>query len=119
MFRDSLEVSSAGGGSAITHQFAPSEASLTSNTAAGTITDWNGSNPTPSDLVNITVTVHHPSGGAMTMTSATPAEGGVFSISGIPVGIHRVVATHSVLADSVVKFLTVTPGASAAGSGVT
>jgi len=107
-----VKISSAGGGQSITHQFAVSEASLISNTVSGTITDWNGSNPLPSDLSNITVTVYHPSGGSMTATSGAPSAGGVFSISGIPVGVRRVVARHSVLADSAVKLLTVTPGSS-------
>jgi len=111
-----VTISSSGGGQSITYQFAPSDASLISNTVTGTITDWNGSNPTTSDLSNITVTVHHPSGGSMTSASATPSAGGVFSISGIPIGIHRVVATHSVLADSSVKLVTVTPGGSASAS---
>lgn len=106
-----IKISSAGGGDAITYQFAPSEVSLTSNTISGTITDWNGANPIASDLSNIIVSVHYPSGGAMTSASANPSAGGVFSIPGIPIGIRRVVATHSVLADSCVKLVTVTPGA--------
>ncbi|MCK4546591.1 MAG: prepilin-type N-terminal cleavage/methylation domain-containing protein [Candidatus Eisenbacteria sp.] len=104
------KILSGGGGESITYQFANSEAELTSNTVFGTITDWNGSNPTVSDLSNITVTVRHPSGGSMTSTSATPSAGGVFSITGIPIGIRRVVVTHSALADSAVKYATVTPG---------
>ncbi len=107
-----VKISSGGGGQSITYQFAPSDASLTSNTVSGTVTDWNGANPIAGDLSNITVTVHHPSGGSMTTSSVTPSAGGVFSISGIPIGIHRIVATHSVLADSAVKLVTVTPGGS-------
>lgn len=106
-----VTISSSGGGSPITRQFAQNASDLTSNTANGTIYDGLGSSPGDSAL-SVIVTIYYPDGGGNTTSSSTnPSSAGTFSFSNsIPVGNHLVRAIYSATNDTTSRYISVTPG---------
>lgn len=109
-----VTISSDGGGSSITRQFAQNISDLTSNTANGTIYDGLGSSPGDSAL-SVIVTVYYPDGGGNTTSSSTnPSPAGTFSFSNsIPVGNHLIRAVYSATSDTTSRYISVTPGTDA------
>jgi prepilin-type N-terminal cleavage/methylation domain-containing protein len=101
-------ISSTGGGSPITKQFAKSTAALLTNTIKGIIRD-SGLAPPGDSASGVTITIHYPDGaGSLASSSVTPSRSGEFSFtSSIPIGIHPVEAVFGV--DTVAKFIAIYP----------
>ncbi|GAB4326668.1 MAG: hypothetical protein Kow0074_21510 [Candidatus Zixiibacteriota bacterium] len=113
-FTNGITISSTGGGSqTMTKSVANTSAELTSNTVQGTVTDAAG-NPPGDSSVAITVVITYPDGaGSTTTASTTPASGGGFSFSGIPIGIRSVEAIYRATDDTVTAFVSVLPATGA------
>ena len=109
-----VTISSSGGGSPITRQFAQNVSDLTSNTVNGTVYDGLGSSPGDSAL-SVIVTIYYPDGGGNTTSLSTnPSSASAFSFSNsIPVGNHLVRAVYSATNDTTSRYISVTPGADA------
>jgi prepilin-type N-terminal cleavage/methylation domain-containing protein len=106
-----ITISSTGGGSSITKQFANSSSSLTSNTIYGIVRDRNGCPPSDS-ASNVTITIYYPDGGGSTTgSSTTPARSGEFSYeNSIPMGLHLIRAVAAGVDDTTAKYVAVNPG---------
>ena len=105
-----VTISSTGGGSSITKQFANSASSLTSNTIYGIVRDRTGCPPSDS-ASSVTITVCYPDGGGSTTSSSTtPTRSGEFSYeNSIPVGLHPIRAVVSGVDDTTAKYIAVNP----------
>ena len=106
-----VTISSTGGGSSMTKQFANSISSLTSNSIYGIVRDKTGCSP--SDCAsNVTVTIYYPDGnGSTTSSSTTPARSGEFSYENfIPTGLHLIRAVVTGVEDTTAKYVAVNPG---------
>jgi prepilin-type N-terminal cleavage/methylation domain-containing protein len=106
-----VTISSTGGGSPMTKQFAGSISSLTSNSIYGIVRDKSGCPPSDS-ASNITITIYYPDGsGSMTSSSTMPARSGEFSIeNSIPIGLHLIRAVVTGVDDTTAKYVAVNPG---------
>jgi prepilin-type N-terminal cleavage/methylation domain-containing protein len=106
-----LTISSTGGGSSVTKQFANSNSSLISNTIYGIVRDQTGCPPWDS-ASNVTITIYYPDGGGSTTSSSTsPARSGEFSIeNSIPIGLHLIRAVVTGVDDTTAKYVAVNPG---------
>jgi prepilin-type N-terminal cleavage/methylation domain-containing protein len=104
-----VTISSNGGGSAITKQFANSSSDLTSNTVTGIVRDVDLSVPGDSSS-NVTITIFYPDGsGSTTSSSTTPNGSGEFTFSSsVPIGAHRLMAVNGT--DTISKYVAVYPG---------
>lgn len=113
-FSNGVTISSTGGGSqTMTTSVASASADLTSNTVQGTVTDAAG-NPPGDSSVAISVVITYPDGaGSTTTSSVSPASGGGFSFSGIPIGIRSVEAIYRATDDTVTAFVAVLPSTGA------
>lgn len=105
-----VTISSTGGGSSITKQFANSTSSLTSNTIYGIVRDQSGCPPSDS-ASTITITIYYPDGGGSTASSSTtPTRSGEFSYqNSIPVGLHLIRAVVTGVDDTTAKYIAVNP----------
>ncbi len=113
-FTSGITISSTGDGSqTMTKSVANAASDLTSNTVQGTITDAGG-NPPGDSSVAITISITYPDGAGSTTTSSTsPASGGGFSFSGIPIGTQSVEAVYRATDDTVTAFVSVLPSTGA------
>ncbi|MCP4581916.1 MAG: prepilin-type N-terminal cleavage/methylation domain-containing protein [candidate division Zixibacteria bacterium] len=104
-----VSLSSSGGGTTVTKQFANSAANLTSNTVTGIVRDFDLSIPGDSSS-NVTVTISYPDGsGSTTSSSTSPNGSGEFTFSSsIPIGTHQLRAVNG--SDTVSKYVAVYPG---------
>jgi prepilin-type N-terminal cleavage/methylation domain-containing protein len=109
-----VTISSTGGGSSMTKQFANSIPSLASNTIYGIIRDRAGCPPWDS-ASNVTITIYYPDGGgSITSSSITPARSGEFSyVNTIPMGLHLIRAIVTGVDDTTAKYIAVNPGSNA------
>lgn len=109
-----VTISSNGGGSPVTKQFAQNISDLTSNTTRGIVYDGLGSPPGDSAL-NVVVTIYYPDGaGNVTSSSTNPSPSGTFSFSNsIPVGNHLVRAVYSATSDTTSRYVSVAPATDA------
>ncbi len=107
-------ISSNGGGSPITKQFAQNVSDLTSNTVTGNVYDGLGYPPGDS-ASNVTVTIYYPDGSGNTTSSSTnPSFAGVFSFSSsIPIGNYLIRAVYSASNDTTSRYISFTPGSDA------
>lgn len=105
-----LTISSPGGGSSITKQFANSNSSLISNTIYGIVRDQTGCPPWDS-ASNVTITIYYPDGsGSTTSSSTSPARSGEFSfINSIPIGLHLIRGVVAGVNDTAAKYIAVNP----------
>jgi len=104
-----LTITSNGGGSTISKQFANSVGDLTSNTVQGVIRDSRLIPPGDS-ASTVSITLQYPNGsGSMVSSTITPSRSGEFTFSSsIPIGIHSLEAI--VNSDTVSKNVAVYPG---------
>ncbi len=109
-----LTISSTGGGSSITKQFANSNSSLTSNTIYGIVRDQTGCPPWDS-ASNVNITIYYPDGsGSMTSSSTSPARSGEFSfVNSVPMGLHLIRAVVAGVNDTAAKYIAVNPASKA------
>ena len=109
-----VTLSSNGGGSSITKQFAQNVSDLTSNTLSGNVYDGLGYSPGDS-ASSVTVTIYYPDGsGNNTSSSTNPSSAGFFSFSSlVPLGNHLVRAIYSATSDTTSRYISVTPGTDA------
>jgi len=109
-----VAITSNGGGSTITKQFARNVSDLTSNTVTGNIYDGLGAVP-GANSSDVTITIYYPDGsGSLTSSSINPSAAGPFSfLNSIPVGNHLIRAVYSTTDDTTAKYLSITPGADA------
>lgn len=109
-----VTISSNGGGSPITRQFAQNVSDLTSNTVTGNVYDGLGFSPGDS-ASNVTVTIYYPDGSGNTTSSFTnPSSAGAFSFPNlIPVGNHLVRAVYSATSDTTSRYISIIPGTDA------
>ena len=96
-------------GANITISLASSATDLLNNTVLLFARDRNGFTPQDADLPNITVTLNLQNSGVIGPDSLF-ASGGLATIANVPVGNHTVTVNHSVLAENVVKPVSVEPG---------
>ena len=113
-FTGGVIISSNGGGSPITKQFAQNVSDLTSNTVTGNVYDGLGYPPGDS-ASSVTVTIYYPDGSGNTTSSSTnPSVAGVFSFaSSIPIGNHLIRAFYSASNDTTSRYISFTPGSDA------
>ncbi|MFC1726326.1 prepilin-type N-terminal cleavage/methylation domain-containing protein [candidate division KSB1 bacterium] len=102
--------STEGGTGTLTKTIISSLTDATSNIIFGNITDWNGSSPMDADLVSFQIYSLLQSGGLRsgpTYVSISP--GGVYSVTGVHIGNHMLVAHYSgvIGVDSLVRYLSV------------
>ena len=105
-----VTITSSGGGSTITKQFAQNVSDLTSNTVTGNIYDGLGA--VPGDSVSkVTVTIFYPDGsGGTTSSSTNPSSSGGFSFVGsIPIGNHIIRGVYSTENDTTSMYVSVPP----------
>lgn len=109
-----VTITSTGGGSTITKQFAENASDLTSNTVTGNVYDGLGAGPGSDDTL-VTVTIFYPDGsGGLTSLSTNPSAAGAFSFtSSISIGNHLVRAVYSTANDTTAIYVSVTPGTNA------
>jgi len=109
-----VTISSGGGGSSLTKQFAQNAGELTSNTVTGNVYDGLGAGPGSNDTL-VTATIFYPDGsGNMTSSSTNPSAAGAFSFTNsIPIGNHLVRAVYSTTNDTTSIYVSVTPGTDA------
>ncbi len=106
-----VTVASNGGGSPITKQIANSPAELSANTVTGFVRDINGAPPGDS-ASNVAITLYYPDGaGSITSSSTVPSRAGEFSFANmIPIGLQKIWAVVSGVADTASKYVIVNPG---------
>ncbi|MFQ5869284.1 MAG: type II secretion system protein [Candidatus Zixiibacteriota bacterium] len=106
-----VTITSSGGGSTITKQFAENASDLTSNTVTGNVCDGLGAGPGSDDTL-VTVTIFYPDGsGEVTSSSTNPSAAGAFSFtSSITIGNHLLRAVYSTTDDTTSMYVSVTPG---------
>ncbi|MEE9553666.1 MAG: prepilin-type N-terminal cleavage/methylation domain-containing protein [candidate division Zixibacteria bacterium] len=112
IYSGGVTVGSNGGGSPVTKQFANSTVELLLNTVTGFVRDSNGAPPGDS-ASNVAITLYYPDGaGSITSSAISPSRAGEFSFSDIiPIGLHRIMAIVSGVADTASKYVVVNPGA--------
>ncbi len=96
-------------GANITITLATSATDLLNNTVLLFARDRDGFTPQDADLPNITVTLNLQNS-AVIGPSALFASDGLATITNVPVGNHTVTVNHSVLAENVIKPVSVEPG---------
>lgn len=106
-----VTIASNGGGSPITKQIANSPAELLARTVTGFVRDINGAPPGDS-ASNVAITLYYPDGaGSMTSSSTVPSRAGEFSFANmIPIGLQKIWAVVSGVADTASKYVIVNPG---------
>jgi len=109
-FSGGITISSTGGGSTpMTTSVAATATDLTSTSVTGTITDAAG-NPPGDSSIAVTIRITYPDGSGSTTTStANPNSGGLFSFTGIPIGIRTVEGIYRATNDTATVFACVLP----------
>ena len=109
-FTSGITIASTGGGSTpMTRSAASAVSDLTGNAVSGTVTDAAG-NPPGDSSVAISVTITYPDGaGSTTTATVSPGSGGAFTLSGIPIGNHRIDGVYRATDDTVSAFVSVLP----------
>lgn len=105
-----LIITSTGSGSNIVKKIAENQADYLLNSFGGTITDGADSLPgvVYPDSIEISVTIPNGSGGYLTKYYMPDANGG-FLLDSLPVGTHPLIIIYKPTADSLVRFVVVTP----------
>jgi len=108
-FTDTL-IRSTGGGSNIDKIYAPTRASLLSNTISGYVVDASHSMPgtTYKDSLSLRLTIPNGSGGT-SVTSTNPDAQGSFNFSNVPIGNHTMTAIYVPDSDTMRYNITVKP----------
>ncbi len=113
-FSGGVSISSSGGGTPLTKQFAQNVSDLTSNTVEGNIYDSSGWPPGDS-AANVIITIFYPDGsGGATSSSTNPDSSGKFTFSNsIPIGNHLIRAAYFVSNDTSSMYVSVAPASNA------
>ncbi|MBU0983576.1 MAG: prepilin-type N-terminal cleavage/methylation domain-containing protein, partial [candidate division Zixibacteria bacterium] len=105
-----LAIASGGSGAAIERRFANTTDELLFNTVHGNVYDYDGTPPGTIYRDSVTIRLTHPDGaGGIRLRTAAPDPGGFFEIDSIPIGNHDLTIVYEPSADTVVRFVSVTP----------
>lgn len=102
--------SSGGGAGNLTKTIIPNINDALNNVIMGNILDWNGSSPLDTDLANFQIYAQLQSGGFLSYpTYVSISPGGVYTISNVHIGSHKVVGSYTGIAnvDTIVRYVSV------------
>jgi prepilin-type N-terminal cleavage/methylation domain-containing protein len=105
-----ITITSNGGGSPITHQFAKAASDYLLNTFNGNIKDANDSVPGITYMDSVAIRISIPDGAGGTLTKYySPDALGAFTLDALPVGTHPVRFIYTPANDTLLRYVTILP----------
>ncbi len=106
-----VTISSNGGGSPITKQFAGDISELVANTVTGNIYDGLGDAPgDSSSSVSVIITIPDGAGSTISLATTPGSDGSFTFANSIPIGNHLITGIYSATNDTTARYLSVIPG---------